>query len=360
MERMHSHKPSEALEVSVQPTVDNQIDLDISNAQPFKIISDENTSTGRVVRVTKNGVEKQALIPFGMNIHEKDIAATLFAEPYVPKQPSSATEVLNRDLFFYGLVVDEKSNSISGACVESKVMVVQPGHNAVTRDIYVLSDNDGRFAIEMPWGQQIQVMVKDRPNFTDAPWQMFRYGNIGGLEPKHAPDRNNPVVFTLYSKTNAQVLFAFNKVFRLPHDGTPVRIDLTTGIIVSEGGDLIVSTYCPEQYSNLINTPWKLSLKVVDGGLLESHPIGDRLENMRMAPSGEYISSYEVNYDASLPDSQYRRQADGLFYINSRNGLIYAKIRIFMTTFWDQRGVPFGVEAFVNTNGSPILQQKSD
>jgi hypothetical protein len=330
-----------------------------SNSKPFTIISDEITTTGRVVRVTKDGIERQALIPAGMQIPVEDLEATLFAVPYVPKQPDRPTDVLNGNLVFYGLVIDQDSNVVSGATVDTRIMVKHPGKKTASQDARLLTGSDGRFLIEMPWGQQVQVRVT-KTNFTDVPWQMFRYGNIGGIEPRHSPDPNNPVLFSLYSKANAQPLVAFNKVFRLPHDGTPVRIDLTTAGVVSEGGDLIVSADCPEPYNNLKKFPWSLSVNVVGGGLVEAHPIDGRIQNMKQAPCDGYSEGFEVKYDASTPDSEYRRQLDKLYYIGSRNGQIYAKARINMTASWDERGVFFGMTAFVNTKSSRALQDNSE
>lgn len=41
-------------------------------------------------------------------------------------------------------------------------------------------------------------------------------------------------------------------------------------------------------------------------------------------------------------------------------GKVYAKARINMTSGWDDRGVFFGLKAFVNTNCSPRLQDHSE
>ena len=83
-------------------------------------------------------------------------------------------------------------------------------------------------------------------------------------------------------------------------------------------------------------------------------PDSVRLEYLHEAPDGDYTPAIGVEYG---PDSMpYVRQFDGLFYIKSRNGRVYAKLRFDMNTFWDERGIPFGISAIVNTNASRNLQ----
>ena len=310
------------------------ISLGNSNLQSFKIVSNEITSTGQIVHATKNGVEKKIFIPRGMSVPENILDSTLFGQPKIPKQPNRPTDVLNSDLNFYGLVVDENSNVIAGANVNTIVLVMSPGQDAHSQTSSLVSGSDGRFSIEKQWGQQIMVKVS-KASYLDTTWQTFRYGNIGGVEPRYYPDQNNPAVFVLYAKANSETnsasLFSFNKVFGLPHDGSSTRIDLTTGQIVPTGGDLIVSINCPEPYTNLKEFSWEISINVVGGGLIEAHPINNQIENMQDAPSDGYSEGFDLKYDANSPD--YRRQLDDLYYISSRNGQVYAKVRRHMTTF---------------------------
>ena len=349
--------PNQTIQATISRT---NVEAEHSNPQGFTIISTEMTPTGQIVYATKSGIEKRAFIPRGMSVPENVLEATLFGQPTIPNQPHRPSDVLNSNLVFYGLVVDENSNIVTGAKIDTSVLVMAPGKDAHPLISSLASGANGRFSIEIPWGQQIMVKVT-KTNYVGTPWQTFRYGNIGGLEPKYYPDENNPTIFALHTKPNSETntapLFSFNNVFGLPHDGSPVRIDLTKGQIVKDGGDLIVSITCQEPYTNLKQFPWEISVSVVGGGLIEEHPIDGQIGNMQEAPSNGYSEGFDLKYDANSLD--YHRQLDGLYYIASRNGQIYAKVRINMTTHWDDRGVPFGIEAYVNTSGSRNLQNAS-
>ncbi len=317
----------------------------------FEILSDQLTATGRIVRVMKNGVEKSAFIPPTMQISAEQLEATLFAEPKVPK-PVKPTDVLESHLSFYGRVLDNMSNGIAGASVETMTLVMVPGKNAEQKKNHLLSASDGSFSVEEDWGQQLTIKVK-KNGYIDAPFQVFHYGNNDTSSPKHIPNPADPVTFILHEKKTSESLFSFSMGQGLPHEGTPVRFDLTTGTIVATGGDLIVSINCPERYDNSKKTPWSLSVRVENGGLIQAHPVDQRIENMLEAPATAYENGFQVEYGPDTPE--YKRQHDGLYYLTSRNGQIYAKLRITMNTYWDERGVPFGIRAVVNTNASRYL-----
>jgi hypothetical protein len=60
-----------------------------------------------------------------------------------------------------------------------------------------------------------------------------------------------------------------------------------------------------------------------------------------------------VEHGPNLPN--YWRQHESLFYLRSRSGQVYAKVRFDMNTRWGERGVPIIIAASVNTNGSRYL-----
>jgi hypothetical protein len=123
---------------------------------------------------------------------------------------------------------------------------------------------------------------------------------------------------------------------------------------VPQGGDLVVSIWCPEPYTNLRQFPWRLTVEAVDGGLVEVEGAELRMEHLHKAPVAGYQSGFQVEYGPN--SAEYRRQHDGWYFVRSRSGQVHAKLRFEMRTFWDERGVPFGIRAVVNTNGSRNLQ----
>lgn len=195
------------------------------------------------------------------------------------------------------------------------------------------------------------ITVAKKPEFIDTEPQWFQYGPVGS-RPKHVPNITSPVVFELHRAKAKESLLTFERQFRALNTGEPVRVDFTTGKVTKDGGDILVSIHCPEPFNSGVKYPWKLTVQAVGGGLIESKT--GRLELMHQAPAGNYAKSITVEYG---PNSEkYDRQHDGYYYIQSRNGQIYTKMFFYMHTQWDERGVPFGIKAVVNTNASRNLQ----
>jgi hypothetical protein len=122
---------------------------------------------------------------------------------------------------------------------------------------------------------------------------------------------------------------------------------------VPAGGDLVITLQAFEPYTNLRQFPWSLSVEVVDGGLVEVNRRPQLLQYLPEAPTDGYIPGFAVEHGPNLPN--YWRQHESMFYLRSRNGQIYAKIRFRANASWDERGIPFSIVAVVNTNASRYL-----
>jgi len=317
----------------------------------FRIVSETLTSTGMVYVVMKGGVTNTVTIPETMQLTPEEIEQVVFPA----EDPSSHAQRLgpgrNPMLVFYGIAVDESTNGLSGASVEANVMLGEPSEGLRRELFHATTAEDGRFELQIPWGQQMMVTVTNNTNYIAPPSQWFQFGPVGD-RPIHQPDPGNPVPFVFHRVLPAEPLVETGRWWGAPNTGEPVRIDLTTGEKVVEGGDLIVSIRCPEPYSNLKQFPWELNVEVVDGGLLAAD--AERLEFMHEAPATGYQNRFQLEFGPS--SSNYRRQYDGMFFVKSRNGAIHAKLQFKLRLHWDERGVPFGIHAFVNTNGSRYLQ----
>lgn len=267
---------------------------------------------------------------------------------------------LNQHLTFYGVTVDDQTNIVAGATINGSILVVDGQNSPHQVPVETISGSDGRFQFDMDYGQLISLTVSKGTNYISPPPRWFRCGS-GYYGPQESelisnPNINDPVVFVLTKKT-PQKLVEFRKNFAAPNNGDPVRVDLTIGQIVSEGGDLIISIICPEPYSETTRSPWSLSVRVVDGGIFQVADQNTRMEYLLQAPAGGYTDGIDVNYDQnSVP---YSRQYEGWFYVKSRNGAVYAKMYFDMNTRWNNHGVPFEIWAVVNPNASPILQNSS-
>jgi len=325
-----------------------------------KIISDTTTSSNRIVIAERDGIQRTAIIPptLANALTDDQILYSLF---HTNDAPPKTGPGLNQRLLFYGMAVDDQTNSLAGVTISGSVLVVDGKNPSSQVPVEATSDSGGRFQFDVDYGQLIWLNASKGTNYVSPPPRWFRYGSAGygpsESETISNPNFNNPVVFVLTKKMTPEQLTEFRKNFAAPNNGDPVRIDLTTGQIVSEGGDLIVSITCLEPYSETKSSPWSLSVKVVDGGLLQTDDQNTRMEYLLKAPADGYTDGVDVSYDQN--SAPYRRQYEGWFYVKSRNGAIYAKMYFDMNTRWDERGVPFQIWAVVNPNGSRNLQNAS-
>ena len=332
----------------------------------FRIISTIQTETGSVVRASEHGVEREFVLPTGMMIPSELVEQGLFPSdsPSVSRADMSRANPRagwNRHLSFYGSVVDEKDTAIPGAVVSASMSIIEEDGSLGKKKLRVQSDSSGLFAVEQPWGQSLMIEVGKRPDYIDAKEVHFQYGLIGNLPTRHVPDLQVPVRFVLHRRKEPGLLIAFDRWFRAPKSGLPVRVDLSKGELVVKGGDLVVSIHCPEPYTNLRSFPWELAVFVEGGGLarIPSSPQEAlRSEYLHEAPEDGYEPSFTKKYSRNSED--FVRQFDSWFYVKSRGGWNYAKLYFSVSTFWDERGVPFGIRAVVNTNGSRNLQTPID
>jgi|GEM_PF-3319908 len=266
------------------------------------------------------------------------------------KQLSAYNAINEQPILFYGRVVDEKTNAVGGATVHANV-AMRTLNSSGEKKFTVTSGENGYFTISGVSGENLAVGVTKEPDYYFAPVQLFRYSQFYGAT-RHQPDPNSPVVFVLHKIKGPESLLYWDRAFGAPNTGEPVRIDFTTGEKVISGGDLVVSIMHPEPYSNLKQPAWSMKIAAMNGGFIHTDQI--RLEFMHEAPESGYQPVIEVVMESDDPN--YRRQFEGCYYVKSRNGQHYAKVRFRMNTYWDERGVPFGIQCFVNTNASRNLE----
>lgn len=316
----------------------------------FRILSETTNGNRRVVRVERGGKQTEVRIPVTMAVSPEDLEALAFQEPEPPKQDNREA-ILTKELHFYGVCVDGESNALAGVNIDASVLVVSPQRHQGYKTFTTQSGADGRFSFAIPWGQQL-VIRTSRTNYVAPPEKWFLYGPVGPGE-RHVPDVARPVVFQYAQKKEEPPLHWFEKGFRIANDGKPVRVDLVQGQLVTEGGDLIVTLHAMEPYTNLRPFPWKVGVEVVNGGLIEAKVNPMLFSSMPEAPANGYQPGFMLEYGPTTPT--YLRQHDGMYYVKARNGSICAKVRFTSNPRWDERGIGFGIGAYVNTNGTRYL-----
>jgi len=277
------------------------------------------------------------------------IAAAAVSQPSRESKLKGFEDINRQDITFYGVAVDQETNVLAGATVNALVVVRNLAGEREEK-MTLTTGPDGRFVIDGITGESLGVTVT-KTNYHFAPTRLFHYSLFYGAS-AHRPDPGNPVVFVLTKVKPADHLVRFERGLRAPNTGEPVRIDFATGQVVRQGGDLVISIECPEKFEFGNPVPWRMRLEAVGGGFAPGD--AERLEWMYEAPPAGYQPVIEVSYGHE--GEGFGAQFDGFFYVMSRGGRHYAKVRFDMNISWDERGVPFGIQCYVNTNASRVLE----
>jgi hypothetical protein len=280
-------------------------------------------------------------------------ASTPLALPPVASYDSNARyqQVLafwQTPIDFYGKVIDENSNVISGARVGFQ-WIESPddeyGHRASTE-----SDSQGLFSLNGKHGTSLEVSASKEGYYTPGPgFESFAYALSGHF----LPDPANPIVFHLRKKGRGEQLIHIAGIglrtmrdFLLSGDGKATEVLLRDGRLAPEGqGDLRVEFWAGQPIEG---APWRITwrcrVRVPGGGLIQTEE-----EFPFLAPQTGYAESDEWAIDTTNWTEQVNKQ----YYVKLRDGRFgRVKLRII--------GVPsrayFRMESFLNPSGSRNLE----
>jgi hypothetical protein len=244
---------------------------------------------------------------------------------------------------FYGKVVDENTNAVAGANVRFSWTDITNENASTARTI---SDETGLFSLRGKHGRSLTVWVNKAGYYAAQGGQKTFLYTLASE--KFAPDSTSPVIFFLKKKGQLEALRVVNRSYKIPRDGTPVRIDLETGKSVTgdSGGDLTVRCWTEdagkrrgEKYD------WRCQVDIPGGGLV----ISDR-ELDFVAPENGYVASTEITMPADRPD--WKNDVDLKFFYRLRDGR-YGRMAFSMIAGGDHFCL---VDSFLNPSGSRNLE----
>jgi hypothetical protein len=264
---------------------------------------------------------------------------------------------------FYGMVLDQDSNALSGVRVKLgarhntlimnsedaakyAALSTEEQQKVLNPTTEVVSGSDGRFQ----WtdssitGDILGVGSLQKDGYEPEPGQYSCGAGVGNY--------GNPVIFKMWSTNIHEKLIIGNKTFDLVPDGRAYFISLTDGAMNETGqGDLKVSI----QYTNLIKDSqlydWSGRIDVISGGLFEES-LGSP---MYMAPTDGYTPAFQLNQKIK----GYQRGSLGKrqFYLVLKNGQEYGQMTIDLNApFNDQTPGLVRLSYAINPSGSRILR----
>ena len=283
---------------------------------------DQMPSAQPVVLAEGSLATPQASTPIPLEV---DIAQQKkMAEEKRREKVQAIVEWRNVPISYYGKVVDQDETPIGGVKVHYSVqslyaLPVLPGAKSEFFDI--VTDAMGLFVIagHTGSGMGIDTLTKEGYKYTAKAGRGALYSGNG--ERDYRPDAKSPEIFTMVQLGAAEPLVNYEAHLTIPCDGTPVRLEMMTGKVATDG-DLQI-TLKREPYNIVIGGPhfsWSAKIEIIGGGLVELAGTGTY-----RAPQEGYEREFVVEHPANA--SEWGAGLRKVFYIKTRDGR-YGRIKI--------------------------------
>lgn len=245
--------------------------------------------------------------------------------------------MLNTPISFYGKVVDQNNVPVPGALVAYSLL---DKFDASGTNARKSADDLGYFEISGVKGAVLGVNVSKEGYYQihNVSNQRFAYGTGPDGYSKKPPTKDKPAIFVLQKMGKTEpLIYIDSRTFRVPRNGSPITVDLTTGQI-SNNGQLKVEAWTNDQSPDEQNHyDWMCRLSVPGGGLADK--IG---EFDFEAPTEGYQQFKEI----SMPQAtdRWQPQAERQYFIRLADNR-FARIRFKMIAQGDHF---FRMESYLN------------
>ena len=205
----------------------------------------------------------------------------------------------------------------------------------------------GLFSLQGEQGKFLSIKVSKEGYYEYKPeGEGFFYA---GRNENFVPDENNPVVFRLHKKRQAEPLIArefpgFAQIEQLRRDGTPVEIDLLQAKKVASGGNLKMELWGDPIERTTNKYKWKLRISVAGGGII----VNSEEFNFK-APESGYAP--QILIDMPTTSEHWTSNMKQKYFVKYADGN-YGRIDF---DFLARNGV-YRILSFINTSGSRNLE----
>jgi hypothetical protein len=262
----------------------------------------------------------------------------------------------NQPIAFYGLVMDQNNQPISGVKVVLAVRHTEEVLPGFTDDRFryfdEVTDSRGRFTLTNTKGAVLSVKSLEKGGYEMSPHavnQSFWYWRD---VPSHGyrGQTERPEIFRMWKKSGAEKLIVGEKFYGIVPDGRSYAIDLLEDKKVesSNVGDFKISIRRPAQLDPGSKYNWSCTVEGIGGGVIEAQE-----EFMNRAPESGYQSLYEVAISAN--DPKWSDRATRRLYLKSNDGKIYARLETEIFANYQNNSV-FSIKFYANPNGSRNLE----
>jgi len=244
---------------------------------------------------------------------------------------------------FFGKVVDENGNPVSGANVRFQATDLS---KEGTSEYFTTSDQNGLFTLAGVKGKHLGVFVSKNDYHTlKSNRTAFEYAAGGGQYGIFTPNLNNPVLFFLRKKKESVRLIERELQFKLRLDGTPVGVNLTSSRTAPLDESEVTMVYSASDLNAKRGYDWRFRVTVPNGGLVSA--VGEFLLE---APEVGYLPFDEIHMAAT--EDRWQSSAGRTYFLKLKNGN-YAITKIYVETGGDRFVI---LEYYLNPTGSRDLE----
>lgn len=266
---------------------------------------------------------------------------------FVRRTREDPTYEWRQPINFYGKVVEENGEAVSGATVDFKWNDLSPDG---TSTVQSTSDSNGFFSLVNRTGKYLTVQVNKDGYYTSRRTPIgFEYAYPEG---KSIPDATRPIIFYLRKKGKGVNFVTSDYGMRtdfqvsIPRDGTPLNIDLMNRKTGS-AGQMQVSQLKPEYVMWKQATAWSFRMEIPDGGFVEQND-----EFPFEAPEIDYQRVVESKFAKENPG--WAERIKRKYYIKFGTPPRYGRLEI-------ETGISYGgaiLTYAINPDGSRNLEPK--
>ena len=251
----------------------------------------------------------------------------------------SANDEWRAPIDFFGKVVDEHGAPVGGAKVALGLNNLD-GHTLIE----TTTDDAGLFELRGKQGKHLSVRVSREGYYSSNqdPTGFF----YAGQNENFVSDQANPVIFHLRKKGKSEMLVTSTGRVKVPLDGKPIRLDLLTGGVASETGQLLLQCWSdPKNKKPGKEFDWKLKISIPSGGILQTDE-----EFPFSAPEVKYETEHEIKM-TSTKEEGWLNMVERSFVYRLSDGR-YGRLKI---SFISYNGV-LRFESYLNPSGSRNLE----
>jgi len=290
-------------------------------------------------------------------VHSNAPVAQAVPSAPVPTTPSQSkeqqmrtglAELNDEDVVLYGRVIDQFGSPVVGAAIKGSIQV-NNGTRVGADKISLVTDGNGFFTVSGYKGKALGINVSKAGYVLATTNTRFVYSLLWPEGERYNPDPNNPAVIKMWKLQGAEPLVGIDKTYKLRYTGAPINFDLVAGEIVPTGGDLkITVNRAAGEVSEHNPQDWSVQVEAVNGGLIETTVAESRVTYA--APEDGYQPS--AAFVMSTASQSWHAAVDQMFFIESRGGKVYGKVRLIF-------GINETLDGFMNITFSGVANVNS-